>query len=40
MALIQKIRADAGEGLFDKDTTGLLRLYETRCGERLKSKGQ
>ncbi|KAK3351942.1 hypothetical protein B0H65DRAFT_140348 [Neurospora tetraspora] len=36
VALIQKIWEDAGEELFDRDTTGLLRLYETRCGERLR----
>ncbi|KAK3957027.1 hypothetical protein QBC32DRAFT_329412 [Pseudoneurospora amorphoporcata] len=40
VALIQKIWADAGENLFDKDTTGLLRLYERRCAERLKGKGE
>lgn len=40
VALLKKVWEDAGESLFDRDTTGLLRLYETRCGERLRVNGQ
>ncbi|KAK3500219.1 uncharacterized protein B0T23DRAFT_371806 [Neurospora hispaniola] len=36
VALLRKVWEDAGDSLFDRDTTGLLRLYETRCGERLR----
>ncbi|KAK3392143.1 hypothetical protein B0T20DRAFT_446149 [Sordaria brevicollis] len=36
VSLIKRVWEDAGDGLFDRDTTALLRLYEGRCEAKLK----